>query len=168
MRNRKKIIAIGLVVLCMLLIFLFSSQPAPQSSELSMEIGEAIGKVFVEGFDEMTEGEQADYAMNIDYAIRKASHALEFVLLGGLFMAVFGIYRLRIRMPVALLGTALYAVSDELHQHFVMGRAGQGKDVLIDSIGAVLGILVYAGVVLLKKRRTKTKVSRQEGKRPIE
>jgi VanZ family protein len=36
----------------------------------------------------------------------------------------------------------LYAVSDEVHQTFVAGRHGSPRDVLIDAVGAALGLLV--------------------------
>ena len=36
----------------------------------------------------------------------------------------------------------LYACTDELHQLFSSGRSGQFDDVLLDSIGALLGILL--------------------------
>jgi len=38
-------------------------------------------------------------------------------------------------------------MSDEFHQFFVPGRAGQLKDVLIDSTGATVGIGIYLLVI---------------------
>ena len=43
----------------------------------------------------------------------------------------------------------LYAISDEIHQLFVVGRSGSPKDVLIDSIGV---FLFYAVRRVLRKR----------------
>ena len=40
----------------------------------------------------------------------------------------------------------LYAISDEVHQYFVPGRAMMATDVLIDSIGAILGCLLFFAV----------------------
>ena len=41
--------------------------------------------------------------------------------------------------------SVIYAVSDELHQSFVPSRWGSGWDVLLDSVGAALGIsLIWA------------------------
>ena len=37
----------------------------------------------------------------------------------------------------------LYACTDEIHQLFIQGRAGQLKDVLIDTIGSLTGIYIY-------------------------
>ena len=44
--------------------------------------------------------------------------------------------------------TAFYACTDEFHQLFVPGRAGLLSDVLIDSLSAVLGLVVF---LLLQK-----------------
>ena len=53
----------------------------------------------------------------------------------------------------------IYAISDEIHQLFVPGRAGQVRDVLIDSAGSFLGIiLVMAFVKLLIKFNKKHKI----------
>ena len=43
-----------------------------------------------------------------------------------------------------LLIRAFYACTDEFHQLFVPGRAGLLSDVLIDSLSAVLGLVVFA------------------------
>lgn len=37
----------------------------------------------------------------------------------------------------------LYACSDEFHQLFVEGRAGLVSDVIVDSVGAVLGLALF-------------------------
>lgn len=49
----------------------------------------------------------------------------------------------------SLMFCILYAVSDEVHQLFVLGRGAQVTDVLIDSAGAFVGIGMY-GVVVKK------------------
>jgi len=36
-----------------------------------------------------------------------------------------------------------YAVSDEFHQYFVPGRGPRWGDVMLDSFGAALGIIIY-------------------------
>ena len=43
----------------------------------------------------------------------------------------------------------IYAGSDELHQTFVGGRSGRPLDVLIDSIGIVLAVLI-CGIAMKK------------------
>ena len=51
----------------------------------------------------------------------------------------------------SLLICILYATSDELHQVFIPGRGAQVKDVIIDSAGACVGILVY--MIISRKKK---------------
>ena len=46
-------------------------------------------------------------------------------------------------VSISLAFTTLYAVSDEFHQSFVPGRTGCWRDVLVDGLGAVIGLAVY-------------------------
>ena len=48
--------------------------------------------------------------------------------------------------------TALYACSDEFHQLFISGRAGQIRDVCIDSTGALIMLLI---IYFILKRKDK-------------
>jgi VanZ family protein len=73
-----------------------------------------------------------------DLVLRKLAHAAEFAVLGAL------LYRAVRREPAAVLLASLYALTDELHQSVVSGRQGSPVDWLIDSAGAVAGVLVAA------------------------
>jgi VanZ family protein len=75
-----------------------------------------------------------------DLVLRKIAHAAEYAVLAGLLLRA-----LRNELPAFGLGVA-YAVSDEVHQHFVEGRVGAPLDVLIDSVGVAIGILVWRRV----------------------
>ncbi len=86
----------------------------------------------------------------IVFSIRKSSHAIEYAILAVL------VWRAR-RKPfrndhrpwylfdamVAWGIAALYAVTDEFHQTFVASRQGSFWDVLLDSAGAALGLLLF-------------------------
>lgn len=65
--------------------------------------------------------------------------------------------RIFCRELIPLLIGFLYAVSDEVHQHFVPGRAMQARDVLIDSAGILLGIWIVYGVTRIKIRNNRHK-----------
>lgn len=57
----------------------------------------------------------------------------------------------------------LYAVSDEIHQYFVPGRACMLTDVGFDSAGAIFGIILGNAVFVLKNaRRNKSNQNCQE------
>lgn len=93
----------------------------------------------------------------IHFLVRKAGHLTEY---GVLALLVLNALR-RSRLPGApvhawrtfgwaLLITAAYAATDEIHQSFVPGRTGAISDVLIDTTG---GLLALAGVALWTRLR---------------
>ena len=75
-----------------------------------------------------------------DLVLRKIAHACEYALLGALLLRA-----LRDGLPALGLGVA-YAASDEVHQHFVEGRVGRLVDVLIDSVGVAIGVVLWRRV----------------------
>jgi VanZ family protein len=75
-----------------------------------------------------------------DTVLRKGAHLTEYAILGALLLRA-----LHRPGPALALGVA-YAASDELHQHFVRGRHGSPLDVLLDSVGVTIGILVLRRV----------------------
>jgi VanZ family protein len=72
-----------------------------------------------------------------DTILRKGAHTLEYAILGALLLRALGR-----EVPAFFCGVA-YAITDEIHQHFVGGRHASPRDVAIDSVGVFLGILVY-------------------------
>jgi VanZ family protein len=73
-----------------------------------------------------------------DTILRKAAHVTEYAVLGLLLLRALGR-----EAPAFLLGVA-YAITDEIHQHFVSGRHASPIDVAIDSAGVALGVVVFA------------------------
>lgn len=75
-----------------------------------------------------------------DFAFKKFSHVLFFGLLALL------IYRALVseNVPkikafyISIIATMLYGISDEIHQSFTPGRGPNVRDVIFDTIGAVL------------------------------
>ena len=70
----------------------------------------------------------------VDLVVKKGGHALAYAILAVLS------YRATGSRGRALLITFLYALSDEAHQLGVAGRNGQLLDVLIDTLGGVVGL----------------------------
>lgn len=129
----------------MTVIFVFSAQPATESSALS---GRATGFLA-----KLLGGELAQQLQWLEFIVRKTAHFSEYgllgVLAGGLLLAYGHPPR---RQWIALAGCAAYAVSDELHQAFVPGRSPGLRDVCIDSAGACAGILLVTAAVLAWRR----------------
>ena len=72
-----------------------------------------------------------------DLVLRKLAHAAEFAILGALLL------RALTRPWTAFALGVAYAISDEVHQHFVEGRRGSPRDVLIDAVGVALGVIAW-------------------------
>ena len=100
----------------------------------------------------------------IHYLVRKAGHVSEYALLCVLFWWAWrppestcpSIGRWR-RELLAVFLAVCFAASDEFHQSFVPTREASGRDVLIDTCGAVLGLTLLlttrASLRLLRQRR---------------
>ncbi|MGE5676007.1 MAG: VanZ family protein [Mycobacterium leprae] len=88
----------------------------------------------------------------LELLIRKSAHLLSFALLALLLdWALAGGKDWR-RRAVAFALTVLYAASDEIHQLFVPGREGRVTDVLIDSSGALIALLLVSAVARRRQR----------------
>lgn len=73
--------------------------------------------------------------------VRKTAHLTEYALLGFFTARAFAQFD---KSPFLSLPTSIaYAITDEFHQAFVPGRAARFTDILIDSIGVIIGTLLY-------------------------
>ncbi len=78
--------------------------------------------------------------LECDFLLRKIAHITEYFiftfLLYRAFRGSFNMNVFRLFMyPAAF--SLLYAISDEIHQCFVLGRCCSRKDVLVDAIGII-------------------------------
>ena len=73
-----------------------------------------------------------------DTVLRKLAHLTEYAVLGALLVRALR------RPQLAVLVGGLYAVSDEVHQHFVRGRHAAWYDVVIDTVGVTIGVVVWS------------------------
>jgi VanZ family protein len=71
-----------------------------------------------------------------DEVLRKGAHLTEYAVLGILLMRAIGR-----ELPALAIGVA-YAITDEVHQHFVRGRHASPFDVAFDACGVALGLLL--------------------------
>ncbi len=74
-----------------------------------------------------------------DLVLRKIAHLTEYAILGGLLLRALG----RPLVAVAIALGALYATSDEIHQHFVRGRHAAWYDVVLDTVGVAVGVAAW-------------------------
>lgn len=135
-----------LPALCMMyLIFSFSAQTGTESGSLSYQVSKllvlAYNKILFKGYDNMTLNE---LIVLIHPYVRKLAHVTEYFLLAASVSLPLYVYRLRGTALTLVAGVfcILFACLDEYHQSFISGRVSSVKDVYIDCIGIILGILV--------------------------
>ena len=84
----------------------------------------------------------------IHFVVRKLAHFTEYAVLGFFAARAFSTSSLRSLKRrwffIALFLIVMYALLDEYHQSFVPSRTASIYDSMIDSIGGVAGLLIYA------------------------
>ena len=164
--TRRKILRVILLVLLlalMMVIFVMSHQPAVVSSEISGGLIYRVLNFIMSGFDSLSDQERAEVVESLQFIFRKGAHATAYAAMGALSMGLMLTFKIEKRCLPALLAfvlSFLYAVSDEVHQLFIEGRSGQVSDVILDSGGAVFGIMAVAFWVWISiKRRQRKNIS---------
>ena len=132
----------------MLIIFLLSAQPGPESTELSLHWLDSLpGRVLIRLFPGLD-------AVAAEHLLRKLAHMFEYCCLtlcySLFFLELWG-WRIPAAFPAALAGCFFYACTDEWHQTFVPGRSGSFQDVLIDTLGGIVALLLVCAPMLLKR-----------------
>mgnify|MGYP004680942529 FL=1 len=139
----RKVIKFTLVVCCMLIIFMFSSDSGTASSKKSDSV--IINLVDVISNKKVNNKDRDKYIEKYVFPVRKCAHFTIYLILGILVISLLSEYRILNFKTVlyTLLIVFLYACSDEFHQLFVSGRSSEIRDVLIDSSGGFIGSYLY-------------------------
>lgn len=137
---KKRIFTI-LLVIWMVFIFSMSSQNSEISSNTS---GETIRVIlsFVPKFTEQSEEVQEQTVESLQFIARKSAHFIAYMILGIILILLLQLSNINKKPQLALALCVAYAISDEFHQFFVPGRSSQLRDVLIDSLGSLTGIML--------------------------
>lgn len=148
-----------------ILIFFFSAEGGDASSVRSDAIARALASLFAPDIDTWDSLARKAFISDLRFFVRKAAHATEYAALGALWFAE--LHQLARALAddaartaaCALALTVVYACTDEFHQLFVGGRAGQATDVLVDAAGGLVGIaFALTCAVLLASRRSRRNV----------
>ncbi len=79
----------------------------------------------------------------LNFIVRKGAHLTEYAILTTLCftMGTWGFQQpWKFVLPFAVLGSAIFAVTDEIHQSFVPNRGASPIDVMIDITGALIAV----------------------------
>lgn len=143
--NKKKVIAWGMLLFWMCVIFFMSHQPGEVStsqSDLVLKLFSLIGINLNQYFGELA-----------TLVIRKGAHFTEYLIL---FILAYRVIRFYVKREYikwyAIAVVFLYACSDEIHQYFIPGRGPAFKDVMVDTSGGLLGVIISS---MYEKRMNK-------------
>ena len=143
MKKKVTIIVLSwmLVLLTMIVIYNFSSEGSKETMQTSESLIIDVLSIFV-----AEENITPDLIAESQFAFRKLAHFTLYMLLGFCLSNAFrATIKLKLRYSYAfsLISSVIYAVLDEFHQSYT-NRTASYKDVLIDSFGALCGILAFA------------------------
>lgn len=139
MKISKKTLYVFFTLVIMVCIFMFSAQNADSSTNTSTGFTKTIARLVMPG---RTDRQIDALAVQLDMFVRKGAHFSIYAVLGLFACLLFGEYKFETNakyfiFPIAL--CMLYAVTDEVHQYFVPGRACRLFDVFIDTCGGAVG-----------------------------
>lgn len=151
-----RILPVLILIADMAFIFYNSAQEAQASSAASGAVTERIAALFVPHYRDLDEAEQLRITSQLNSVVREAAHMLQFVPLGASLYWLLYTFELkkttkRFLLPITVGCGFIYAISDEIHQIFVPGRAFQWLDIGMDTCGALLGAVASAVLIVLIK-----------------
>lgn len=153
----QRMIWIILILINCVAIFQFSNQNATISGNTSGRVVDWLIELlpFTNTLEE-NEKERVKEEM-MQPIIRKLAHFSIYALLGFFIMGLASTYRGTFYQKIlsSTLLACLYAISDEIHQLFIVGRSGQFTDVCIDTLGALTGSILFMLMIKLYRRITK-------------
>lgn len=173
MRICKVIVSLLVSCLIMVVIFLLSAQNSGESGSLSEAVSRALASLLLPDFDTMDPARQLALVEAWAWPVRKTAHATEYGCLAiSLCVSCWEVRAFRcekagrklhdvhfitLTCVIAFCISILYACSDEIHQTFIDGRAGQIADVAVDGSGALVGCLLSYLVLRSWLRRKNAK-----------
>ena len=143
-----KIFSAIFMIAVMVTIFILSAQNSTESAETSGTLISWLDRLFELGISQDT--------------IRTAAHFCEYAGLG--FSVINFLYAFRnVLSPILSVIIALgYALTDEIHQIFVPGRAFQLIDLTVNFFGILLGIGVFTLIVLIIEIQKEKRIVKKE------
>ncbi len=140
---KKIYFAISLIIVLALfvLIFCLSHENGEDSTETSSWFTALINFILPFPVSEST--------------VRTLAHFSEFACLSFFMNNLFVAYKDKLTPIIACTLSFLYAISDEIHQIFVPGRACQFIDMMVDLGGILSGFIVYAVIYILIRKTIK-------------
>lgn len=150
------ILTILFTVLWMGVIFSFSNASSDESNDSSMGV---IRYVVKKIYRDKDDSEIEKIVIKVNKPFRKLAHASVYFVLANFICSIVIVFKDKIKMCIiiSLIICFLFACTDEWHQTFINQRTGQFSDVLIDTLGALVGCFVF-NMIIKKIRKSKKRV----------
>ena len=152
----------------MYIIYYLSGQDGITSAELSLKVSIKVVELASKIFDKPLSSEEImQYADLIHFMIRKCAHMTLYFLLAVSVSFPLYVYGLR-GIPLMLVAGSFcvaFACGDEYHQSLVQRRGPSKKDVLIDSVGVLAGIIIVRIVGFIGRKTIFRKLSKNYKKK---
>lgn len=137
----KKIVYTILLILWMIFIFMLSNQNGTVSAENSSSILNTLLNLI--------NIENTDYVISIIHEpLREFMHYFEYLILTFLLYKTLINWNIKKEVLIFLILPIIYALMDEIHQLFIVGRTFQLYDILMDILGCITVILI----ILINKK----------------
>lgn len=131
-------ISLLIVLSLFVLIFCLSHQSGEESTETSGWFTSLLNFIF-------------PFELTEDF-VRTMAHFSEFACLSFFMNNLFVSYKEKLTPVFACALSFFYAITDEIHQIFVPGRACQFLDMMVDLAGIVSGMLVFSFLYFIIKK----------------
>ena len=144
-----RIVLVLIILFWMSTIFGFSAETGTQSQGLSDKITIRAVQIIEPEYSSLDLASKEELFNKVSFFVRKTGHFSEYGILAGLILILlFTFEEVRNTRKHIIMGAVvtdlicmIYASTDEFHQTFVAGRSGAFTDCLIDTSGAIFGVI---------------------------
>ena len=151
----KKILLIITSIIWISFIAFNTSQNGQVSNNATVSIAEKIVNKLQDVFSESEENTNtngSELIKKVNKYIRKFAHGFEFLVLAIIISSILYSFNIKNREVIiyTLFFVLLYAVIDEFRQIYIPGRNSNVKDIVIDFIGGIGGVIIFQCVLICK------------------
>lgn len=115
-----------------------------------------IISIIIAGFIFYISSLQKGLAISIDFPLKAVIYHIGiFFLFCSFLMIALSKGKSKDWLFFAVIFSAFYAITDELHQHFVPGRSVSVRDFLTDTLGITFASMIYYISLKLRNRKDK-------------
>lgn len=156
--NILAVVLVVFIIANLVFIWVNSAKVASRSNKASTKLAETIVKKTTKNYSSLSKTEQQKKISATNNKIRSFAHFAEFVPLGFFMLFLMlnffcskGRYKLLFKcILLSLIICMITALSDEIHQIFIKGRAFEVKDIFVDTSGSLLGIMFASFICYIK------------------